>query len=153
MNIKRPSQTKATVNAATPNGITTNNAVVVGNVGKSSIPIPSAQTRAALTQKIFGSHKPEVIPSAPNITSIPKPPKKTAPVNNDPVVPTEKSVTSSTTSPIVKSRKRTSLEEFAHRKHIRPEIKAGFKAWLRGQNFAFDNEWEQLFIDYNNRKI
>ena len=57
------------------------------------------------------------------------------------------------TSPIVKSRKRTSLDEFAHRVHLRPEIRAGFRAWLNGRYFAFDNEWEQLYTDYTNRKI
>ena len=61
--------------------------------------------------------------------------------------------TPKTTKSIVKSRKRTSLDEFAHRIHLRPEIKAGFKAWLKGTYFAFDNEWEQLYYDYTNRKI
>ena len=67
--------------------------------------------------------------------------------------PVKREVPSVTTNSIVKSRKRTSLDEFAHRIHLRPEIKAGFKAWLKGQYFAFDNEWEQLYNDYKNRKI
>lgn len=61
--------------------------------------------------------------------------------------------TPTTTNPIVKSLRRTSLDEFAHKIHLRPEIKAGFKAWLKGTYFAFDNEWEQLYHDYKNRKI
>lgn len=68
---------------------------------------------------------------------------------NKPVVTT--SDTTKTT--IVKSRKRTSLEEFSRKVRLRPEIKAGFKAWLNGRYFAFDDEWEQLFNDYRNRKI
>ena len=54
---------------------------------------------------------------------------------------------------IVKSRKRTSLTEFIAKKHMHSGVAAGFKAWLRGRMFAFDDEWEQLFNDYNNRTI
>jgi len=84
-------------------------------------------------------HSPYPQTENPVITNVDAPVKREAP----PV----------TTNSIVKSRKRTSLDEFAHRIHLRPEIKAGFKAWLRGQYFAFDNEWEQLYNDYTNRKI
>lgn len=144
MTIKSPSQIKSTATGASTNRIT--------GSSKQGIPTLPAQARATVAQKIFGSHKPEVIPSAPNISSVPKPPKKTVSVDKS-VTPADTSAVPSTTNIVVKSRKRTSLEEFAHRKHMRPEIKAGFKVWLHGQNFAFDNEWEQLYINYNNRKI
>lgn len=52
---------------------------------------------------------------------------------------------------INKSRKRTSLDEFAITNSIRPEVKAGFKAWLKGQYFHFDEEWKELFDKYNRR--
>lgn len=52
---------------------------------------------------------------------------------------------------IVKSRKRVSLDEFAIVNGLRPEIKAGFKVWLKGQYFHFEDEWKKLFEDYNNR--
>lgn len=52
---------------------------------------------------------------------------------------------------ISKSRKKTSLDEFALVTNLRPEIKAGFKAWLKGQYYHFDNEWKELFEKYNNR--
>ena len=54
-------------------------------------------------------------------------------------------------TPIVKSRKRTSLEEFSLRKNLRPEVKAGFKMWLKGKVFQFDEDWEILFEQYRNR--
>lgn len=82
----------------------------------------------------------EIVDNTEEITSINTPPATVAD-------------TFQTTKPIVKSRKRTSLDEFAHRARIRPEIKAGFKAWLRGKYFAFDDEWEQLLNNYGNRKI
>lgn len=50
-----------------------------------------------------------------------------------------------------KSRKRTSLQEFAFVNKLRPEILAGFKAWLNGGNFHFDDEWKTLFEQYRNR--
>ena len=50
-----------------------------------------------------------------------------------------------------KSRKRTSLQEFAYVNKLRPEILAGFKAWLNGENFHFDDEWKTLFEQYRNR--
>lgn len=53
--------------------------------------------------------------------------------------------------PISKSRKRTSLEEFAITNNLRPEVKAGFKAWLKGEYFHFDNEWNELYTQYKNR--
>ena len=31
------------------------------------------------------------------------------------------------------------------------EVKAGFKAWLKGQYFHFDEEWKTLFEQYSNR--
>lgn len=57
------------------------------------------------------------------------------------------------TTPISKSRKKTSLEEFALLKNLRPEIKAGFRVWLKGQYFYFDEEWEVMFDNYMNRKL
>ena len=57
------------------------------------------------------------------------------------------------TNGIVKSRARTSFKEFALKKDLRPEVQAGFKAWLRGDMFFFDNEWEQKFNEYFNRKL
>ena len=50
-----------------------------------------------------------------------------------------------------KSRRRTSLDEFATINNLRPEVKAGFKAWLKGQYFHFDSEWEELYKEYKNR--
>lgn len=52
---------------------------------------------------------------------------------------------------ISKSRKRTSIDEFAIRNNLRPEVKAGFKAWLKGEYYHFDNEWQKLFEEYSNR--
>lgn len=52
---------------------------------------------------------------------------------------------------ISKSRKRTSLDEFAAVNNLRPEIKAGFKVWLQGQVFHFENEWRELYEKYMNR--
>lgn len=60
---------------------------------------------------------------------------------------------SSETKPIQKSRKRTSLDEFAAVNNLRPEIKAGFKVWLQGENFHFENEWKELFEKYNHRTL
>lgn len=59
---------------------------------------------------------------------------------------------SSMTNGVVKSRKKTSLKEFALTKRLRPEIKAGFKVWLRGDEFHFDKDWERLFYEYNHRR-
>ena len=56
------------------------------------------------------------------------------------------------TNGVVKSRKKTSLKEFALNKHLRPEIKAGFRVWLKGDEFHFDDEWEKLFYEYNHRR-
>lgn len=58
---------------------------------------------------------------------------------------------SKTKTNIVKSRRRTSLDEFATLNNLRPEVKAGFRAWLQGNNFHFDNEWSELFEKYKNR--
>lgn len=54
---------------------------------------------------------------------------------------------------ISKSRKRTHLDEFSLVNNLRPEVKAGFKAWLNGENFHFDQEWEKLFEEYKNRQL
>lgn len=54
---------------------------------------------------------------------------------------------------IVKSKRKTSLDEFALVKGLREEEKAGFKAWLKGEYFHFDKEWKELFIKYKNRTI
>lgn len=63
----------------------------------------------------------------------------------------ETKLTSEKKKTITKSRRRTSLEEFALVKNMRPEIKAGFKVWLNGQYFHFDSEWEELYKQYQNR--
>lgn len=52
---------------------------------------------------------------------------------------------------ITKSRKKTSLDEFSIVNNLRPEVKAGFKAWLQGQYFHFDAEWKTLFEKYKSR--
>lgn len=52
---------------------------------------------------------------------------------------------------ISKSRRRTSLQEFSVTHNLRPEVKAGFKAWLRGEYYHFDSEWDDLFKQYKNR--
>lgn len=53
----------------------------------------------------------------------------------------------------VKSRKRTSLKEFAITHGLRPEMKAGFKMWLKGELHHFNDEWETLFKNYTNRQL
>ena len=58
-----------------------------------------------------------------------------------------------TNKPIVKSRKRASLKEFATKTRMRREVLAGFRAWLRTDQFHFDDEWQELLTQYNNRKI
>lgn len=65
----------------------------------------------------------------------------------------EVSVAEQPKKPFVKSRRRTSLDEFAVVNQLRPEVKAGFKAWLKGQYFHFDEEWKTLFENYQNRKL
>lgn len=59
--------------------------------------------------------------------------------------------TSQQAEPFKKSRKRVSLDEFACVNNLRPEIKAGFKAWLNGEYYHFDEEWNKLFEQYSNR--
>lgn len=59
--------------------------------------------------------------------------------------------TRTTAKKFSKSRKRTSLDEFSIVNNLRPEVKAGFKAWLEGKYFHFDNEWKNLFEEYSNR--
>ena len=56
------------------------------------------------------------------------------------------------TNGVVKSRKKTSLTEFALVKKLRPEILAGFKVWLGDKRFCFDEEWDDLFNKYVNRR-
>lgn len=128
-------------NAMTSVGAVINN--TTRQYQRPNISLP-AQTEEALAQIIPNSRKSEAIS--------PEPIEDTGMIDDTTIVDDEP-VTPIKTKPIVKSRKRTSLDEFAHRTRMRPEIKAGFRAWMRGQHFAFDNEWEQLFIDYNNRKI
>lgn len=74
-------------------------------------------------------------------------------VESPPALAPDSVVTSSSTKNFAKSRKRTSFKEFVIRKRLRPEVKAGFKAWLRGNLFFFDDEWNQKFEEYTNRKI
>lgn len=127
----------------TRGGVTANTTTSVGQYQSLNVSLP-AQTEEALAQIIPTSRKSERISSEPiEDTGMVE---DTLIVDDEPVTPIK-------TKSIVKSRKRTSLDEFAHRTRMRPEIKAGFRAWMRGQHFAFDNEWEQLFNDYNNRKI
>ena len=57
------------------------------------------------------------------------------------------------TNGFIKSRQRTSFKEFVIRKKLRPEVRAGFKVWLKGQLHHFDDEWEHKFNEYVNRKI
>lgn len=78
---------------------------------------------------------------------------KQKPILNSDVDTTAPDTTEKTTSVISKSRRRTSLEEFSLVKNLRPEVQAGFKAWLRGQYFHFDEEWETLYENYTNRQL
>lgn len=51
----------------------------------------------------------------------------------------------------VKSKRRTSFDEYILINSIRPEIAAGFKVWLKGELFHTDGEWNKIFEDYKNR--
>lgn len=62
-------------------------------------------------------------------------------------VPTE----TTNSVPFVKSRRRTSLSEFATVNNLRPEVQAGFSAWLKGDIFHFDEDWTELYEKYENR--
>lgn len=73
-------------------------------------------------------------------------------IKQDPILNTDTEA-DITDSSFTKSRRRTSLEEFALVKNLRPEVKAGFKAWLKEQYFHFDEEWETLFENYTNRQL
>ena len=53
----------------------------------------------------------------------------------------------------LKSRKMTSLEEFSFVNQFRPEEKAGFKCWLHGSFYHFDDEWLELYKSYQQRKL
>lgn len=59
--------------------------------------------------------------------------------------------TSTSKTTFKKSRKRTSLNEFSIVNNLRPEVKAGFKDWLNGDEYHFDNEWKTLYEKYVNR--
>lgn len=75
-------------------------------------------------------------------------------VNQKAILSVDESETSSndkTAKKISKSRRKTSLDEFSLRKSLRPEVKAGFRVWLRGDEHHFDNEWEDLFKTYMSR--
>lgn len=52
-----------------------------------------------------------------------------------------------------KSRRLTTLAEFAADKHLRPEEQAGFRAWLHGTKCASDDEWEDLLTRYRTRSL
>lgn len=54
---------------------------------------------------------------------------------------------------MTKSRRLTTLMEFAADKRMRPEHLAGFRAWLRGKKCASDDEWEDLLQEYRSRVI
>lgn len=64
----------------------------------------------------------------------------------------ESGATTKKTAP-KKSRKRVSIEEYSIVNNLRPEVKAGFKAWLKGNIFHFDEEWDELFKQYQNRTL
>lgn len=68
---------------------------------------------------------------------------------------TQKPILDSTTKKTTpkKSRKRVSLDEYALVNNMRPEVKAGFGAWLKGDIFHFDEEWDKLFYEYKNRTL
>ncbi len=51
----------------------------------------------------------------------------------------------------VKSKRRMSLDEFAVVTNLRPETKAGFKVWLKGQLYHFEPEWCELYEKFKNR--
>ena len=61
--------------------------------------------------------------------------------------------TNTQTNNFIKSRRRTSFKEFTLIKELRPEVKAGFRAWLKGTMFLFDDEWERKYDEYCNRKL
>lgn len=77
--------------------------------------------------------------------------KATTQVEQKPILTEEQ--TASKVKTTVKSRRRTSLSEFAAVKNLRPEITAGFKAWLKNDLFHFDEEWDELFNKYINRTL
>lgn len=83
-----------------------------------------------------------------------KPTQKSTLVDND-VKSTEETIdkTIQTELSVSKSRRKTSLDEFALVNNLRPEHKAGFAAWLKnhGGNFHFNDEWDDLYIQYTNR--
>lgn len=54
---------------------------------------------------------------------------------------------------MAKSRRLTSLDEFALDQRLRPEELAGFRAWLAGKRCASDSEWEDLHAQYRNREL
>lgn len=56
-------------------------------------------------------------------------------------------------TPFKKSRRKVSLDEFAMVNSLRIEEKSGFKRWLQGEYFHFDDEWEQLYKSYKQRKL
>jgi len=57
----------------------------------------------------------------------------------------------SSDKPFQKSRRRTPLREFIVLHHIRPEVAAGFRVWLQGDDYHFDDEWDTLLQSYLSR--
>lgn len=91
-----------------------------------------------------------------DIVNTPKTPNDGQIIITDSSNPLEKSYSSYgnklMTNGVVKSRRKTSLKEFSINKSLRPEVVAGFKVWLGGSNFHFDDEWEKLLYEYNHRR-
>ena len=54
---------------------------------------------------------------------------------------------------IEKSQQKTSFEEFCIVNRIRPEVRAGFKVWLKGKFHHFDEDWARIFYQYLTRKL
>lgn len=62
---------------------------------------------------------------------------------------------------MVKSRRRTTFAEFANELHLGPDkspeyktaVLAGFRTWLSGDLNHFDDEWQELWTQYNSRSI
>lgn len=79
--------------------------------------------------------------------------KITAPENNAVSNKETKTTTSAKKNTVKKSRRRTSLDEFAITKGLRPEVKAGLKTYLKGETFHFDEDWDKIYNEYRNRKL
>ena len=54
---------------------------------------------------------------------------------------------------IKKSARRMPLQEFVGSRSLRPEVAAGFRAWLNGDLHHSEEDWEALFEEYTNRTL